>query len=197
MNKFHNLCILQVMLEFVSVRNLPEGHSGSLFVSFSKSQPDMIFNAKRTLKIFSESGEKQVATFQCQPTGHLLFELVSTFPSSLPLAKSSKTMATTSVSLQDLDSNLTVEKWLDLVPSSNITESKPIGLRVAISVTVPAPAPYTLHMVRSRPFSKSSCLFPLPVRVQFAKSWTRVVDEDGKLVLSLQMRYLNFTFSSK
>ncbi|KAL8476774.1 hypothetical protein ACS0TY_029176 [Phlomoides rotata] len=195
-----NIEVFEVMLEFVGVRNLPEGHSGSLFVSFSKSQPDMIFNAKRTLKIFSESGEKQVASFQCQPTGQLLFELVSSLPSSLPLAKSSKTIATTSVSLQDftsLDSNLTVEKWLDLVPSSNITDLNPIGLRVAISVTVPAPAPYTLHMVRSRPFSKSSCLFPQPVRVQFAKSWTRVVDEDGKLVLSLQMRVLQKTKSKK
>lgn len=183
------------MLEFVGVRNLPEGHNGSLFVSFSKSQPDTIFNAKRTLTVFSESGQKQVATFQCQPTGHLLFELVSFLPSSLPLAKSSKTMGTTSISLEDFlspDSNLTVEKWLDMVPSSNIMESKPIGLRVAISVTIPTPAPYSLQMVRSLPFSKSSCLFPLPVRVQFGKSWTRVIDEDGDLVLSLQMRYLNF-----
>lgn len=180
------------MLEFVGVRNLPEGHKGSLYVSFSKSQPDKIFNAKRNLSIFSETGEKQVASFQCQPTGHLLFELMSS-TSGLPLTKSSKKMGSTSMNLEDFlsgDSNLTEEKWLDLLPSSNITESKPIGLRVAISVTPPTPAPYTLHMIRSRPFSKSSCLFPLPVRVQFSKSWTNVVDEDGNMVLNLHMRYL-------
>ncbi|KAL0350297.1 UNVERIFIED_CONTAM: Glycine-rich domain-containing protein 1 [Sesamum radiatum] len=128
--------VLEVMMEFVSVRNLPEGHKGSLFVSFSKTQPDEIFNAKRSLTIFSESGEKKVATFQCQPTGSLLFELVSFSPSSLPVPKSSKTIGTTSISLEDFmspDSDLIVEKWLDLVPSSNIMASNPIGLRVAIS----------------------------------------------------------------
>ncbi|KAK6151071.1 hypothetical protein DH2020_016003 [Rehmannia glutinosa] len=185
--------VLEVMLEFVDVRNLPEGHKGSLLVSFSKTQPDSIFNAKRSLTIFSECGEKQVASFQCQPTGHLLFELVSFLPSSLPLMKSSKTMGTTSISLEDFlapESNLTVEKWLDLVPSSNITETKLIGLRVAISVTKPTLAPYVLHMISSQPLSKSSCLFPLPLRAQFAKSWTRVVDEAGNLVLSLQMSCL-------
>ncbi|KAL0450088.1 UNVERIFIED_CONTAM: Glycine-rich domain-containing protein 1 [Sesamum latifolium] len=156
----------EVMMEFVSVRNLPEGHKGSLFVSFSKTQPDEIFNAKRSLTIFSESGEKKVATFQCQPTGSLLFELVSLSPSSLPVPKSSKTIGTSSISLEDFmapDSDLIVEKWLDLVPSSNIMASKPIGLRF---------------------------LFPLPMRVQFARSWTSVTDEAGKLVLSLQMRDL-------
>ncbi|KAG8384191.1 hypothetical protein BUALT_Bualt04G0092400 [Buddleja alternifolia] len=183
--------VLEVMLEFVGVRNLPEGHKGTLVVSFSKTQPDTIFNTKRSLTILSETGEKQVAAFQCQPTGNLLFELVSFSPSSFPLPKSSKTMGTTSISLEDFlspDSNLTMEKWVDLVPSSNIIEPKPIGLRVAVSVTLPTTAPYVLHMIRARPFSKSSCLFPLPVKVQFAKSWTNVIDEAGNLVLSLQMR---------
>ncbi|KAI3462624.1 hypothetical protein Pfo_019287 [Paulownia fortunei] len=189
--KLPQMKVLEVMLEFVGVRNLPEGHKGSLFVSFSKTQPDAVLNAKRSLKIFSESGEKQVASFHCQPTGHLLFELMSCLPSSLPASKSSKTMGITSISLEDFlspDSSLTVEKWLELVPSSNIIEPKAIGLRVAISVTVPTTAPYVLHMIRSRLFPKSSCLFPLPVRVQFAKSWTHVIDEAGNLVMSLQMR---------
>ncbi|KAL0308210.1 UNVERIFIED_CONTAM: Glycine-rich domain-containing protein 1 [Sesamum angustifolium] len=134
--------VLEVMMEFVSVRNLPEGHKGSLFVSFSKTQPDEIFNAKRRLTIFSESGEKKVATFQCQPTGSLLFELVSFSPSSLPVPVPSKTIGTTTISLEDFmspDSDLIVEKWLDLVPRSNIMASNPIGLRVAISVTIPYP----------------------------------------------------------
>lgn len=179
------------MLEFVSVRNLPVEHKGSLLVSFSKTQPDAIFNAKRSLTILSESGEKQVACFQCEPTGQLLFELISCSTSSLLVSKTSKTMGSMSISLEDFqspDSSLTVEKWLELVPFSNISDSKPICLRVAISVTVPTPAPYVLRMIRSQPFSKSSCLFPLPVRVQFAKSWTRVIDEGGNEIINLQIR---------
>lgn len=169
-DKFTRKIPVQVMLEFVSIRNLPEGHRGSLCVSLSKSQPDKFFNGKRSLSVFSESGEKQVASFQCQPTGNLLFELMSSTPES-PL-----TMGTTSINLEGLlsgDSNLSVEKWLDLVPGSGITESKPIGMRVAISVTVPTPAPFTLHMVRA------------------PKTWSRVVDEEGNTVLNLQMRYVN------
>ncbi|KZV41578.1 hypothetical protein F511_12604 [Dorcoceras hygrometricum] len=77
---------LEVMLEFVNVRNLPEQHKGSLSMSFCKTQPDVIFNVKRSLTIFSESGEKQVATFHCEPTGHLIFELMSCSPPSFPLA---------------------------------------------------------------------------------------------------------------
>ncbi|GER30738.1 hypothetical protein STAS_06697, partial [Striga asiatica] len=180
----------EVMLEFVGVKNLPEGHKGSLIVSFSKTQPDMIFNATRSLTIFSESREKQVAYFQCQASGRLLFELESISSLSLPLAKSLKTLGTTSISLEDFlseESDLAVEKWLDLVPTSN-KETKPIGLRVAISVTIPTPAPYLLDMMSSRPIWKSSCLFPLPLRAQFAKSWTSVTDETGNLVLSLHMR---------
>ncbi|CAA3015352.1 Hypothetical predicted protein [Olea europaea subsp. europaea] len=192
--------VLEVMLEFVSVRNLPVEHKGSLLVSFSKTQPDAIFNAKRSLTILSESGEKQVACFQCESTGQLLFELISCSTSSLLVSKTSKTMGSMSISLEDFqspDSNLTVEKWLELVPFSNISDSKPICLRVAISVTVLTPAPYVLRMIRSQPFSKSSCLFPLPVRVQFAKSWTRVIDEGGNEIINLQVRYSKKSKSKK
>ncbi|XP_073151115.1 glycine-rich domain-containing protein 1-like [Henckelia pumila] len=181
---------LEVMLEFVNVRNLPEEQKGSLLVSFSKTQPDAIFNAKRSLTIFSESGVKQVATFHCEPTGHLIFELMSCFPPSLPLPKSSKSLGVASVSLEDFlspDSSLIFEKWLELVPNTNTMESKPIGLRVAISVTVPNPLPYVLHIVNSQPFSKASCSFPV-LTIIFAKSRTHVFDAAGDLVMSLQMR---------
>lgn len=175
------------MLEFVGVRNLPVEQEGSLFVSFSKTQPDEIFDAKRSLTIFSESGEKQVASFQCESTGNLIFELVSWSKES----KSPKTIGTAAVPFKDLlspESALIVEKWLEMVPSTNITSSNPIGLRVAISVTIPTPLPYELHIKRSSASPKNSCMFTLPVKVQFSKSWTRVVDENGNLVLSLQMR---------
>lgn len=185
------------MLEFVNVKNAPEEHKGKLFVSFRKSQPDSIFNAKSRLAILSGSGEKQVACFQCQPIGSLVFELMSHSSSNLPIAKPTKVMASGSISLEDLlspGSNLTMEKWLEMVPSSSFRTSEPICLRVAISVTVPTPAPNTLHMIRSRPFSKGSCFFPLPGKVQLAKTWTRIIDDSGNEIISLQMRYVFYFF---
>ncbi|KAG6436864.1 hypothetical protein SASPL_101768 [Salvia splendens] len=169
--------VFEVMLEFVGIRNLPEGHTGNLFVSLSKSGTDKIFNRRRIVKIGAESGEKQVANFQCQPTGNLQCELMSSSP-SVP-------MGTMSISLEDFlssDSDLTVEKWFDLV-SSNTPETKPIGLRVAISVTTPTPAPYTLNMLHSQQ--------PIPGKPQFSRELTAIVDEDGKMLLNLHMRDLH------
>ncbi|XP_027360144.1 glycine-rich domain-containing protein 1 isoform X4 [Abrus precatorius] len=185
--------VVEVLLEFVGVKNLPEGHEGDLFVLFSKSQPDLFFDAKRRLSILSESKEKQVASFQCEPTGELIFELMSSSSSKLSIRKSTKTLGSASFSMKDyLDpvSKLYFEKWLELVPSSGTMSSKPILLRVAISFTVPIPAPYTLEMTQSRPFSKITCLFNLPVKPQHAKSWTHVTDESGTRIISLQMRDL-------
>lgn len=182
----------QVLLEFVGVRNLPDGHKGSLFVSFTKSQPDIFFDSKRKLTILSESKEKQVAMFQCEPTGELLFELISHSPSNLPLTRTSKTLGTSSLSLKDLlapVSKLSMERWLDLVPCSGNVNSKPIGLRVAVSLTVPAPAQRTLDMVHSRPVSKSSCFFPLPGKIKDPNSRMHVIDESGTKLISLQIRY--------
>ncbi|KAL0461918.1 UNVERIFIED_CONTAM: Glycine-rich domain-containing protein 2 [Sesamum latifolium] len=159
---------IAVMLEVVGVRNLPEGHNGSLLVSLSKTQPDAVFNAKRSLKILSESGEKQITSTKLIQNYGYHFNISGRFLSS--------------------QSSLKVEKWLELLPNSNIIESKPIGLLVAISVTIPTKVPYVLHTIRSQPFSKTSCLFPLPVRARFAKSWTNIIDEAGNLVMSLHMR---------
>lgn len=182
----------QVFVEIVAVKNLPEDHKGDLFVFFSKSQPDIFFNAKQKLTILSKSGMKQVASFQCEATGELLFELVSHSTSKIPMTGASKTMGTASLSLQNFISpisKLAVEQWFDLVPRSGNVSSKPISLRIAVSFTIPTLAPHLLRMVHSRPLSKSSCFFPLPGRIQPAKSWTRVIDETQSEVISLQMRY--------
>lgn len=179
-------------MEFVGVKNLPEGHKGNLLVVFSKSQPDIFFDAKRKLSILSEAGEKQVASFECEPTGELHFELISHSPSILP-GRSSKTLGSASLSMQDyLDpvSKLSSEKWLALVSDASTMISEPILLRVAISFTSPAPAPYTLEMIQSRPFSKNSCFFNFPVKPQHSKGWTHVTDETGTRFISLQMRYI-------
>ncbi|KAK8472207.1 hypothetical protein PHAVU_002G143100 [Phaseolus vulgaris] len=181
--------VMEVLLEFVGVKNLPEGQEGDIFVLFSKSQPDAFFGAKRRLTILSQSREKQVASFQCEPTGELLFELTS----YSSLRKSTKTIASASFSVKDyLDpvSKLHVEKWFELVPSSGTVSSKPILLRVAISFSVPVPAPYKLQMTLSRPSSKNECLFNPSVRSEHANSWTHVTDENGNRIMRLKMRDL-------
>ncbi|KAG2696055.1 hypothetical protein I3760_07G041000 [Carya illinoinensis] len=183
--------VVEVLLEIVGVRNLPEGHKGSLCVSFCKRQPDAIFNASQNLSILSESGKKQVCSFECEPTGELLFELISHSTSNLPIKRAPKVLGSTSLSLQDFlapISELSVEKWLELLPSSGAVISKPISLRVSVSFTIPSPAPHLLHMICSRPFLKSSCLFPLPGMFRHTKSLAHVIDETGVEVLSLQMR---------
>ncbi|XP_020216431.1 glycine-rich domain-containing protein 1 [Cajanus cajan] len=185
--------VMEVFLEFIGVKNLPEGQEGDLYVLFSKSRPDAFFDAKRRLSILSVSREKQVASFQCEPTGELLFELISSTTSKLSIRKSTKTLGSASFSMKNyLDpvSKLHVEKWLELMPSSGTMSSKPILLRVAISFTVPVPSPYTVEMTQSRPFSKNTCLFNLPVKPQHVKSWTHVTSENGTGIISLQMRDL-------
>ncbi|CAK9148513.1 unnamed protein product [Ilex paraguariensis] len=181
--------LVEVFLEIVGVRNLPAGHTGSLFVYFSKKQPDVLFNTKRRLSIMSELGKKQVAALRCEPTGELLFELMSYLPSSLHTENSLKILGTTSIALQELlnsISKLSVDKWFDLVSSSEVVGSQPITLRVAVSVTPPVQAPYLVHMVRGHPLSSTSS-FPLPERFQQAKSWTCIVDEAGNEVISVRM----------
>lgn len=190
---------LQVLLEIVGVKDLPENLKGSYYVSFTKSQPDTFFNVKRRLNILSQSQEKMVASFICEPKGKLLFELVSYSSSSLLIKKTSKVVGSTSLSLEDYlvpVSKLSDQKWFELKPCSGCETSKPISLHIAVSFSVPTTAPYMLHMVPSRPFGKSSCLFPLPARVQHAKSWTRVFTDDGNEIISFQMRYINFHFQA-
>ncbi|KAK2981710.1 hypothetical protein RJ640_005962 [Escallonia rubra] len=183
-----------VLLEIVDIRNLPADQKGKLLVSVNKKQPDLLFNSRRRLTILPEAGKKQVAGFQCEPNGDLLFELISDLPSDLSKERSSEVVGTTSISLQDLFnpvSKLSLEKWFEVVPASGIADSNPISLRIALSVTPPVPAPYVLelHMGRGHPFSRSSSFFPLPKRVQQANNWTSITDRYGNEVISIQMRH--------
>ncbi|WCJ32038.1 hypothetical protein M5689_013483 [Euphorbia peplus] len=190
------LKFVEVFLEIVGVKNLSDEHKGSLFVSFSKKQPDAFFNVKRKLSILSQSGVKQVASFQCEPTGELHFELISNSPSSLLVSRGFKTMGTASLSLEDFlnpVSKLTDEKWVDLLPSSGSITSKPISLRIAISFTVPMEAPRVLRM--AHPQSLRSCFFPLRGKIQHTKGWTDITDENDTEIISLQMRGSNKAIS--
>nr|AWW15255.1 hypothetical protein [Leavenworthia alabamica] len=177
--------VIEVILEIVGVKNLPEAHKGNVFVVFSKTQPDSLFNAERRLTVLSEScGEKQVALFQCEPTGELCFQLMSS---------NSKSLGFTSLSLSEYlfpVTRLSVDKWLELTPVK-ADDSNPISLRVAVSFTPPTPSPTVLHLVQARPSLKDSCFFPMLGKVRLAKSFTRVVDETKTELISLQMRNSN------
>ncbi|KAH7567611.1 hypothetical protein ACOSP7_010395 [Xanthoceras sorbifolium] len=185
-NDYENLIKLpekmfvEVMVEIVAVKNLPAGHRGSLFVTCSKKQPDAHFNTKRKLSILSETGKKEIGLFPCEPTGELVFQLMSYSPSEteLSMVKVVELLGTVSISLQDFMnpiSELWIEKWFQLQPNSGVFGSKPINLCIAVSFTSPIPAPYGLQLAP-------------PGRFRQAKGWTYVIDEAGNEVIKIQMR---------
>ncbi|KAI3500232.1 hypothetical protein L1887_36050 [Cichorium endivia] len=171
---------VEILLEFIEIKNLQENDKGKVGVIFSKPQSDGIFNIKKQLTIQSESGQKQVATFQCQTNGYMFFELIS-------LSKNPKSLGSCSISFEEFfgaDSKLSVQKWLDLGPGSD-----PIRLKVGASCTFPIQTP---QVVCSSFVKKSSCYFPCMV-AGIDKSWTRVVDSSCEEVIRLQMREMKRT----
>nr|GEU57922.1 hypothetical protein [Tanacetum cinerariifolium] len=180
---------IEVMLEFVEIKNLPQVYKGKVSVIFSMAQPDGIFNVKGKRTIQSESGQKHFATFECQPTGYLVFELVSQ-------ETMADTLGSCYISLENFFGpvcKLSLEKWLDLVPSSGIVSAEPISLRVAVSCTLPAPIPLVVLMLRSSLLSKLSCFLPFHDKVRFIKSWTRIIDASGDMIIRLKMRNIKRT----
>ncbi|XP_074308930.1 glycine-rich domain-containing protein 2-like [Silene latifolia] len=176
--QFPSMKLVEVHLEFVKVKNLPEGHKGNLVVRFSKKQTDKLFKGKRSLSISSESGEKEVAYFQCEPTGEFLFELMSNAPGSDKLNQ----LASYSLSLQELvasGSQLSADVWFSPEPvSGDLTSSEPILLQASISFTPPISAPQVFRLARSQSFPKG----------EDANILTKVLDQDGKQVCTLDIR---------
>ncbi|CAA7019781.1 unnamed protein product [Microthlaspi erraticum] len=188
--QFPEIEAVEVLLEVVGVRNVPDGNKGKLSVVFSKTQPDSLFSTERRLSIFSEVGEKQVAFFQCEARGELRFQLVSSSPSKLSVSREPKSLGFASFSVKEFLSpvvtHLSVEKWLELTPSK--ADSKPISIRVALSFTPATRFPSVLHMVESKPPSwKGSCFFPFIGKSRHGKSSTSVVDENETELITLQM----------
>jgi len=180
---------IQVMLEIVDVRNLPSGHKGKLLVSFNKKQEDVLFNTKKQLSISSKSQGKQVAVFQCESTGELLLELISRPSFNFRGLKLVKVLGKTSINLEDLQnvaSKLPVEKWLDL--TCTVNWSKPISIRIGLSLTPPVSAPYKLHFVSMLPFKTSYFSFLFPRRFQQFERWTNidVVNEARNRIINIQ-----------
>ncbi|KAL2938938.1 Glycine-rich domain-containing protein 2 [Bienertia sinuspersici] len=182
---------VEVLLEFVEINNLPDTYKGNLCVSFSKKQPDMLFTSKKTLTILSESREKQVACFQCEPTGEFLFELMCHYPSNVPSPKLFKPFGSCSLSFQEClssGSQFYVNKWLTVIPITGTLASEPILLHVSLSFTPPTPAPQVFQMLESQSLFKGcSHFFPLSKIIRKVKD-AKDCAIDGDDVLSLQMR---------
>lgn len=179
------ISLVQVLLEIVGIRNLPASEKGNVFVSFSKKKPDMFLNGSSHLSIFSETGEKKAAGFECEPAGELVLNV-------LTKSKPAKTIGTMSISLEELmdpNTKLSVEKWFELKLHDRQADSKPIYLHVAASFTVPVPSPHLFEMLKLHPFSMNACGLPVPGIAQHMRSWAHFVDGCGNNMISLQMRY--------
>lgn len=179
---------MQVLLEIVEIKNLPNIDKSNLYVLFAKKKPDLFFYGG-ALSIQSVSGKKHRASFTCEPTGELTLTLMSRLKPKI--ATLARTIGTTSISLEDLNnpsSELSTEKWFELKPHSRNVDSKPICLRVAVSFTVPVLAPFELRMFKSLLVSTNTCLLPLRGKEKF-KGWTRFLDHNGEEVIRLQIRY--------
>ncbi|KAG0478120.1 hypothetical protein HPP92_012839 [Vanilla planifolia] len=153
----------------------------------------MFFTGCCNLDIFSETGTKNVASFECEPSGDLVLSVMTK-------SKPTKTIGRVSISLEELmnpNAKLSIEKWFELKPCNEYANTKPIYLHVAASFTIPVPAPYALGMINPHPFSMDTCLFKLSAPTQSTKSWTHFVDYYGNDIISLQMRNLHQTEGSK
>ena len=111
---------LQVLLEIVEVRGLPQRHGDKFFINFSQRNKNDLNNiTEKNLSISSESQKKQVISFQSEPTSELLFELMSK-SSTTNYMNSAKIIGTTTISLVDVvnaEQELSVDRWFELLPN--------------------------------------------------------------------------------
>lgn len=148
----------------------------------------MHFSGNGTLSIQSLTGIKSVASFECELTVEIALTLIAKSNSN-----SSQVLGVTTIALKDLtgsDSNLLIDNWFEL--KSDNSNLAPIHLHVAASSTVPELAPIELNMVRSESslfFSLCRFFSPLCGKNRNANYWTNIMDDCGKVAVSVQMRY--------
>ncbi|KAJ3675543.1 hypothetical protein LUZ60_004585 [Juncus effusus] len=145
--------VVEVFLEVVEVKDAQINENEILYVSFTKKQQDIFISGDNPLSIFSFTKEKDVASFECEPTGELILTLIakSPNPTSNSNSKLERVIGTTSISLEELTrpkSNLSMQTWLEVKSKNWIFNSDPVYLHVAISCTVPIRAPVLLNMVK-------------------------------------------------
>ncbi|KAL3735017.1 hypothetical protein ACJRO7_024217 [Eucalyptus globulus] len=179
--------LVEVMVEIAAIKDLPVRHQGNLFVTLRKAEPDVHFNTKTRLSIQSESGYKQVASFHCELEGELVFELMR----YTTYTKSETPLGRTSVSLTKLlepGSPLWMDDWFELLTDSENLDSSPISIRIAMSFTPPVPMEYMLQMIPANPSMKSARFLPFLRRTNLDRSWTVILQEEGKEIINMQMR---------
>ncbi|KAJ0987506.1 hypothetical protein J5N97_005862 [Dioscorea zingiberensis] len=182
--------LVEVLLEIVGISNLPTRRKGNLFVAFRKQQYDFFFSGHSTLNIFSETGEKHVAAFQCEAKGDLVLTLVSN--SSRKSARAEEVIGTTSISIDELvssKSKLFLQEWVELSKCqshSGDKDTKPVSILVAASVSVPAPSPFIFYVVKGSTLSKNACFLSHPGTIQ-NDYWTHFVHANGDEVISLKI----------
>ncbi|KAK8942145.1 hypothetical protein KSP40_PGU019891 [Platanthera guangdongensis] len=175
----------KVLLEIVGIKNLPASLKGNVFVSFSKKKPDVFLNGSCDLTIFSETGKKLGAGFECEPVGDLVLAVMTK-------SEPAETIGNISISLEERmypNAELFLLEWFELKTYNRNANSKPIYLHVAVSFTTPVPAPHVFEMLKFHPFSMYACKFPFPNVSQHIRSWIRVIDRHGSDIIRLQMRY--------
>ncbi|KAK9670141.1 hypothetical protein RND81_13G180500 [Saponaria officinalis] len=172
---------VEVILEFLDIKNLPEEKKENLVVGISKkNEVDKVFNTKRWLGISSASTDKMFAMFQCEPTGEFLFELMSYSPTSDELKpnNSMKMLGSCSLPFGELvasPSQLSINKWISVDLGSDIENSEPVLLHVLMSFSPPTLAPRLFQLVQ--------CSTTKTDQIH-----AHVVDSFGKIVFTLQKR---------
>ncbi|XP_014758188.1 glycine-rich domain-containing protein 2 [Brachypodium distachyon] len=185
--------VLELYLQIVDIKKLPSAiPEKSVYVWFTKSQPDAFISDGGRLDISTNTGKSIGAGFQCEPTGELILTvMVDQAYLAAAALKKPKPLGKVLISLQDLtrlDSKLSFEKWFELEPHGGHAGSPPISLRVAVSCTVPSRAPQVLSMISVKPFSFKTCLLPPSCKDQKTSWWTRFVYDCGTELVRLQIR---------
>ncbi|XP_057865152.1 glycine-rich domain-containing protein 2 isoform X2 [Cryptomeria japonica] len=185
--------IVEVLLEVVSVRNIPKDQDGVLFVRYYKqrncNEKRLVVDAKE-IQISSLSKWKQLGTFRCEANGDLIFELISQSSSTLEKNKCFKVLGHVSISLHTLlDSpTFSLENWFPLSTDMQPNDSKPLSLHIALSVTPPIIAPYLLQADRLDPITRKKQILQLIRRTKQAKKMTRFLDHGKNEIFTVQTR---------
>lgn len=179
----------QIFLQIVDVKNLPPSISKeSVYVWFTKNQPDKFISDGGRLDIAEVTGKSIGVGFQCEPYGELVLTLMVDHGS-----KKSEQLGKVSIPLEelvDLSSKLSFERWFELKAHGGHATNPP-SLRVAASSTVPTRAQQVLRMIRMEPFSLKTCLFPHSIKDQKMSNWTGFVYDFGTELIRLQLRYFS------
>ena len=174
----------------MDIKNLPPAiPKESVYVWFTKNQPDKFISDGGRLDIAAITGKSIGVGLQCEPYGELVLTLMVDHG-----FKKSEQIGKVSIPLEELTgpgSNFSFERWFELKAHGGHATSPPISLRVAASSTYLTSAQQVLRMIRMEPFSLKTCLFPHSIRDQKMNIWTGFMYDFGTELIRLQLRYFS------